>query len=421
MGATERRKRGRSMGGRAAEVVICPFGILAFDEEGGLAGYRRFSRDPALVARSLLSLMDGRPTRELVELVKDLSGEGYDAFIFESPALARGIAEELGVSTSVRTPLRAAELVRADLGGFAVKIGFSEPGEDIGAWVHQVNMELSRALMRRSLEKRDLVVAQAINMIDDIDRILNLMASRIREWYNVHFPELNRLVGEHERYIKLIKELGHRDNFTVDRLMGLGMPKEKARKIAEAAGRSLGAELRQEDLDRIRDVCAIALELYSMRRSLEHYIDSVMEEIAPNLKAVAGPLLGARLISLAGGLERLAKLPSSTVQVLGAEKALFRALRTGAKPPKHGVIFQHYYVKGAKRWQRGKVARALAGKISIAARIDAFSGRYVGDELKADLDARVKEIMEKYPSPPKKPVRAKPTRPRRVRKRGRRG
>ena len=407
------------MGGRTAEVIICPFGILAFDEEGGLVGYRCFPRDASLVAKELLSLMDGRPTKDLISLVKELSEKGYDTFLFENPELAKGIADETGISTSSQAPLRTGELVRADMAGFAIKIGFLEPGEDISPWLHQVSMELSRALMRRSLEKRDLVVAQAINMIDDIDRILNLMASRIREWYNVHFPELNRLVGEHERYIKLIRELGHRRNFTLDRLMGLGVPKEKAREIAEAAERSVGAELRQEDLDRIRDVCALALELYSMRRSLERYIEAVMDEIAPNLKAVAGPLLGARLISLAGGLERLAKLPSSTVQVLGAEKALFRALRTGAKPPKHGVIFQHYYVKGAKRWQRGKVARALAGKISMAARIDAFSGRYVGDELKADLDARVKEIMEKYPSPPKKPVRPRPSK-RRVRRRGRR-
>ena len=405
------------MSGRAAEIVVCPFGVLAFDEEGVLVRHARFPKDAKAAARRLLSLMDGRPTRELLGLLRALVNEGFDTFYFENPTLAKGVADELGVSTSVRTPLKAAELVRSDMVGFASKIGFLEPGEDINAWIHEVNMELSRALMRRSLEKRDLVVAQAINMIDDIDRILNLMASRIREWYNIHFPELNRLVDEHERFIRLVEELGHRDNFTYDRLLALGLPKDKARQIAEAAESSVGADLREDDLARMREVCSIALQLYSMRRTLERYIDAVMEEIAPNLKAVAGPLLGARLISLAGGLEKLAKLPSSTVQVLGAEKALFRALRTGAKPPKHGVIFQHYYVKGSKRWQRGKIARALAGKISIAARIDAFSGRYVGDELKADLDARVKEIREKYPTPPRKPR----PRPRRVRRRARRG
>jgi len=399
-------------------VVICPFGILAFDENGELIRHAVFPKDPKLAARRLLSLMDGRPTKELLGLVKALSGQGFDTFYFENPELAKNVSEELGVGTSARAPLKAAELVRTDMEGFASKVGFLEPGEDLSKWLHDVNMEMTRALVRRSLERRDLVVAQAINMIDDIDRILNLMASRIREWYNIHFPELNRLVDDHERFIKLVRELGHRDNFTVERLTKLGLPKDKAKKIAEAAVSSVGADLREEDLERMREACARALELYAMRRSLERYIEAVMEEIAPNLKAVAGPLLGARLISLAGGLEKLAKLPSSTVQVLGAEKALFRALRTGAKPPKHGVIFQHYYVKGSKKWQRGKIARALAGKISIAARIDAFSGRYVGDELKADLDRRVQEIREKYPSPPKKPVRV---RPRRARRRARKG
>ena len=401
---------------RAVEVVITPFGIMAFDETGELIRHVKFPRNAPQVAKKLMSMMDGRPAKELLGLVKALSGQGFDVFYFENPELARSVGEELGVNTSAKAPLSAAERVRADMSSFAEEIGFLKPGEDLGRWIHDVNMEMTRALVRRSFEKRDLVVAQAINMIDDIDRILNLMASRIREWYNIHFPELNRLVDEHERFIRLVKELGHRDNFTVERLSKLGLPKDKAKKIAEAAARSVGAELREGDLSRIRDVCSIALELYSMRRSLERYIDAVMEEIAPNLKAVAGALLGARLISLAGGLEKLAKMPSSTVQVLGAEKALFRALRTGGKPPKHGVIFQHYYVKGSKRWQRGKIARALAGKISMAARIDAFSGRYIGDQLKAELDRRVEEIKEKYPSPPRKAARPKKAR-RRVRKR----
>jgi len=128
--------------------------------------------------------------------------------------------------------------------------------------------------------------------------------------------------------------------------------------------------------------------------------------------------LGARLIALAGGLTNLAKLPASTVQVLGAEKALFRSLRTGARPPKHGIFFQHSLIHGAKRWQRGKIARALAGKLAIAARIDAFSGKYAGETLKGDLEKRVEEIKEKYEDPPPKKWTAK-KRPRRT-KRGRR-
>jgi nucleolar protein 56 len=110
-------------------------------------------------------------------------------------------------------------------------------------------------------------------------------------------------------------------------------------------------------------------------------------------------MIGARLLSLAGGLEELSRLPASTIQVLGAEKALFRALKTGANPPKHGIIFQHPLIHRASWWQRGKVARVLAGKLSIAARIDAYSGEYQADELKYTLDKRIEDIKKKYPRP----------------------
>jgi nucleolar protein 56 len=113
--------------------------------------------------------------------------------------------------------------------------------------------------------------------------------------------------------------------------------------------------------------------------------------------------LTARLISIAGSLDRLAKMPSSTIQVLGAEKALFRSLKTGSRPPKHGIIFQYQPLHSAPRWQRGKISRTLASKLSIAVRIDAFRGEFIGDKLKESIEKRIREIQEKYPSPP--PVR----------------
>jgi nucleolar protein 56 len=129
-------------------------------------------------------------------------------------------------------------------------------------------------------------------------------------------------------------------------------------------------------------------------------MDLLMDEVAPNVKAIVGSLLGARLIALTGGLANLARMPASTIQVLGAEKALFRSLKTGTRPPKHGIIFQHTLIHEAKRWQRGKMARAIAGKLAIAARTDAYSSKYLGDGLKASLDRRVTEIQEKYAEPP---------------------
>ncbi|MHA1417028.1 MAG: hypothetical protein ACTSRR_12320 [Candidatus Heimdallarchaeaceae archaeon] len=148
---------------------------------------------------------------------------------------------------------------------------------------------------------------------------------------------------------------------------------------------------------------------------LENWIDEQVNKIAPNLKAIVGSAITARLIALAGGLQEMALLPSSTIQLLGAEKALFRALKTGAKPPKHGVIYQTPELHSCKWWQRGNIARAIAGKLTIAARIDAFQGEYRGDELKMDLDQKIEEIKEKYSEPPqgkKDPALIRQQRPR---------
>src|SRR4030043_664417 len=134
---------------------------------------------------------------------------------------------------------------------------------------------------------------------------------------------------------------------------------------------------------------------------MESYLDKTMSQVAPNTQAMVGSLLGARLIAVAGGLRNLAMRPASTIKVLGAEKALFRSLKTGARPPKHGLIFQHTLLHDAKRWQRGKIARVIAGKLAIAARADAFGqGHFIGEQLKADIKNRIAEIHEKYKEPP---------------------
>ncbi|MGD6808013.1 MAG: NOP5/NOP56 family protein, partial [Candidatus Bathyarchaeia archaeon] len=169
---------------------------------------------------------------------------------------------------------------------------------------------------------------------------------------------------------------------------------------------SMGADISDVDLEQVQALAKDVLAFYELRKGMEEYVDRTMEEMAPNVRAVAGALLGARMISIAGSLQNLAMRPASTIQVLGAEKALFRSLKTGARPPKHGLIFQHTLLHDAKRWQRGKIARVIAGKLAIAARADAFGeGHYIGEELKAEINQRIEEIREKYkePPPPKEP------------------
>jgi len=336
--------------------------------------------------------------------------------VFENAEIARNAHEKLKIALEVAKPSEAGEMLRRNLEKFAVKLKFVREGAELRDLMHEVSMELTKIRVRKAVEKRDLVVAQAIQTIDDIDKTVNLFMGRIREWYGLHFPELDRLVEKHETYARLVTNLGRRENFIVEDLEKEGLPKAKADQIAVSAEKSMGADLQENDLIQIQALCKNTLQLYDARQSLEGYMDSIMEDVAPNIKSLAGSLLGARLIALTGGLSNLAKMPASTVQVLGAEKALFRSLKTGARPPKHGILFQHTLIHEAKRWQRGKMARALAGKLAIAARTDAFSGKYIGDNLKAGLEKRIKEIQEKYEEPPplKKPpstiVKKKPPR-----------
>jgi nucleolar protein 56 len=152
-------------------------------------------------------------------------------------------------------------------------------------------------------------------------------------------------------------------------------------------------------MDEMTEFARLLLEFHESRTRLEKYLDSTMQEVAPNTLALLGATLGARLIAITSGIGNLAKRSASTIQVLGAEKALFRSLRSGSRPPKHGLLFQHNDVHQAPRWQRGKIARALASKVAIAARLDAYHGEYRGKELLKEFEARVEEIRAKYPKP----------------------
>lgn len=385
------------------KVALIPsvIGILGLSEDGKIIDREVFDRDAAKIAEKLFMMEQGRTIPEIKSLIERLRRQNYTGFMFESAELANTVREELKVDVEIRVLIELSERVRENMGEIGVEVGFIKEPSEITRWIRDVTIELSKLRIKRATEKRDLLVVQTIQALDDLDQTLNLFISRLREWYGVHFPELSRLIDRHETYARLVYNLGRRENFTVERLEKEGFSRNKAIEMAKAARKSMGADLQDIDIEQIRGVSKHILQLYEARSNLEKYIDSLMEEVAPNLRALAGPSLGARLIALAGGLENLAKLPASTVQVLGAEKALFRSLRTGAKPPKHGIIFQHALIYRAKRWLRGKVARALAGKLCIAARTDAFTGNYIGDKLKEELMERVKEIEEKYPEPPK--------------------
>jgi nucleolar protein 56 len=386
-----------------ALIIQFPFGVFALNEENALIEKILFPKRPQAAAKTIIKLESGRVSENFEALVARLKDAGYDTFVFDDANFAGEAQKKLGITIEV---LSKPSEVRSQAEQLAVDTGFVKDTEELSLWTRNVNMEIAKLRVKGAVEQRDIVVAQAIQTLDDLDRTVNLFMGRLREWYGIHFPELDRLVEKHETYARLVLNLGNRENFTVENLEKIEISKAKAEAIAEMAEKSMGADLNEEDLAEIKALSRNVLDMYELRKTMENYLDKTMEEVAPNMRAMVGSLLGARLIAIAGSLRTLAMRPASTLQVLGAEKALFRSLKTGARPPKHGLIFQAALLHDAKKWQRGKIARALAGKLSIAVRADAFGGRYIGDRLKADLNKRIQEIQEKYKEPP--PLKEKP-------------
>ncbi len=388
-------------------LVDLPIGVFALNEKGDIIEYELHPKNIDDVVEELLKIERGELSFAHKRLIEKLKEKEAESIVVEQDSEARNLSK-MNLSTQVVPGAVPFLKARESLEKLALDLELFKSKDEFDDWLFNVIVEYTRRKLRSAAQKRDLLAAQAIRAIDDIDRTVNLFVARLREWYGLHFPELNDIVKDHESFAKIVYELGHRGNISVDNLVKIGFNENKAKEIEKAAKTSIGADLSEFDMDALKTLAGIVVTLYKMRRDLTEYIENVMKEVAPNITALVGPLLGARLISLAGGLDRLAKLPASTIQVLGAEKALFRALRTGGKPPKHGVIFQYPDIHRSPRWQRGKIARALAAKLAIAAKVDAFTGRFIGDKLREELRKRIDEIKKIYAKPPKRKEETKP-------------
>lgn len=374
-------------------------GAYLLNENGDIVAFEHATKDIDEKVEHLLHLEEGELTPQLQRLLEKVSPN--DDLIVETDMISRAVVKVKGqINVAVDYDAEQFRSFRNKVRSIAIQTGYFKSEDEYREHLHQFSMEYTRRKLRKAAQKRDQLAAQAIRAIDDLDKTYNLFVIRLREWYSVHFPELDNLLPSHEQYVKVVAELGHRENFEKSKLLELGISEEKAEKVVNAAKVSIGADLSDFDIKPIQTLARMSWETYMLREDLAGYINSVMREVAPNITALVGPLLGARLISLAGGLEALAKLPASTIQVLGAEKALFRALKSGSRPPKHGIIFQYPEIHKAPRWQRGKMARTLAAKLAIAAKVDAFTGRWIGDKLSEELQKRIEEIKKLYAKPP---------------------
>merc|ERR1740128_370461 len=238
------------------------------------------------------------------------------------------------------------------------------------------------------------MIIQSIALLDQLDKDINTFSMRIREWYSYHFPELIKVVPENALFAKCVKVIKNRKDLTADKLEALEaivMDSAKAQAIIDASKSSMGMDISPVDLINIDMFAARVVGLTEYRKELSEYLQ--MKIMAPNLGTLIGDTVAARLISHAGSLTNLAKAPASTVQILGAEKALFRALKTRGNTPKYGLIFHSSFIGRAGAKNKGRISRYLANKCSIASRIDAFSDESTtifGSKMKDQVEERLK-------------------------------
>jgi len=329
-----------------AYIVETFLGVLAFDEKGELIDKIIYPKD---VDKIVDILQNSGPKIEELEI--RLKGKNFEVQKTIAHPNFRKVFKNLGYSDQV-------------LNNFLTEIG----------------IELAKIKIKKSI-KKDKLIMQVVDAIDELDKSINIFVERLREWYGLHFPELEKHVEKHEKLVKIVSEYGSREKIPED--------------IIEISKKSMGIDLSRDDEEILKNYASSIKNLYKLREQMEKYIEITMSEIAPNLSEVATPILGARLIALSGGLEKLAKMPSSTVQLIGAEKALFRYLRGKGQSPKHGIIFTHPEIQKAPHDKRGKIARILASKISIAVKMDYYGGREKSGILKDSLDKKIKETVVK--------------------------
>ncbi|MEM7825596.1 MAG: hypothetical protein QW412_01915 [Candidatus Aenigmatarchaeota archaeon] len=354
-----------------AYIVTTFIGTFGLDDKNRVISFVPFPKDFEKIAEKLAN-SETEIIEEEKRIQKELWRMGYKEFIFSVR------------KTEVRhvEPGNPAEnFIRRNLRKIAIEKGFVKNQVEFNQLLSKVSVELAKIKIRKALNK-DKIVIQVNGAIEEIDKTINVFIERIREWYSLHFPEMDGIVSSHERYLKIIKDFGLRERINEKDLIGF---KEK----------SMGMEFSSGDVEAVQSFAESVLKLYETREKLVKYLEKLLREIAPNFSELATPMLAAKFISKAGSLEKLAKMPSSTIQLLGSEKSLFRYLHGKGKSPKYGILFMHPFVQKASKENKGKVARLIASKLSIAAKVDFYSKEDRSQKLKKELEEKLKEVLKK--------------------------
>ena len=396
-------------------------GYAAFEVEGGVArgaGPSEFVSRCKLVAfqaftaadtalRQAEMVADGECTEELFAFLSILlpaatKRKAGDVVLgVTDTRVGNAITEATGIRcVSGEEVHEAVRGIRANLGRFVKELG-GEGGK--GSVLGKAQLGLAHAYSRRrvafNVNRVDNMIIQAISLLDLLDKDVNTFAMRVREWYSWHFPELGKLVTDNLMYADLVRGVGARQGFVDkarDTLVDVTGDEAVADEILGVAKISMGQDLSEADIDNITRFAARVADLMRYRQQLFTYLGHKLAVVAPNLTALVGDVIAARLISQAGSLGALAKYPASTVQILGAEKALFRALKTKSNTPKYGILFNSSFIGRAQAKHKGRMSRYLANKCSIAGRIDMYSESFESAAFGLKLKEQVEERLRFY-------------------------
>ncbi|KAF2138566.1 uncharacterized protein K452DRAFT_256171 [Aplosporella prunicola CBS 121167] len=317
------------------------------------------------------ALTDGKVSPMLASLLDSIKDEKKASLAVADPKLGNAIAKLPELSIQPIADSSTADIYRAIRTHLPSLIPGLAP-EDISTMSLGLSHSLSRHKLKFSPDKVDTMIIQAIALLDDLDKELNIYAMRVKEWYGWHFPEMAKIINDNVAYSRVILKMGMRSNCVNTDLADV-LPEEIEASLKVAAEVSMGTEITDEDLDNIRALAEQVVGFTEYRQQLSNYLSTRMQAIAPNLTALVGDLVGARLIAHAGSLMNLAKAPGSTIQILGAEKALFRALKTKHDTPKYGLIYHASLIGQASGKNKGKIARMLASKAALGLRVDSLS------------------------------------------------
>jgi len=376
---------------KIANVILFEIGICAL-EDSNLVYKRKFD-NPVVEYSSIIQSQDNY----IIDLISIL--RNYDQVRVNNKNLIEIFQREnFDVKLMSDSSQNEINLNKLDL---IIKFGLSDNRDELARILQKFAINLSSMKVKVTSEKLDLHLVQAVNTLDEMDEIINTISTRIREWYGLHFPELDYLLQNIITYSNIVRDAGSRENISKELLTKLEVPEKKIEMIQLAISKSQGGDLTVESSESLKILASQVIKLSELRTNLSSTIENLMETLAPNLKNILTATIGARLIAKAGSLAKLAQMPSSTIQIIGAEKALFRALKTGTRPPKHGLLFQHTSINSAPKWQRGKIARALSSKIAIAIRIDVYRNASLDNSLLDQLTKRIETIQKIYHEPPK--------------------